>query len=133
MPTTLGSKTATLAVTSDVDGTHSVTLSGTGTTTYTLAPSELGFGNEAKGVASTSMPITLTNTGNVPLPITNIARAGANPAQFTQTNNCGTHVPVSSFCTINVVFTPASRGAKSATLSLNGNAQPSVTLTGNGT
>jgi len=134
-PTTLGSITATLSVSRGRNELQSVTLSGTGTTTYTLSPSQLAFGNEPKGVASASRPLTVTNTGNVPLPITGIARSGPDVGQFTQTNNCNTPVPVGSFCTINVVFTPASRGSKTATLSVNskGYGLQSVTLMGTGT
>jgi hypothetical protein len=133
-PTALGAKTATVNVASNGAGTQYVSLSGTGTTTYTVAPPSLAFGNEQRKVASAPMPITVTNTGNVPLSIRNLPRSGTDPEQFTQTNTCGTPVPVGSTCTINVVFTPASLGSKSATLSvtsIDGGTQP-VALSGTG-
>ena len=114
-------------------GTKSVSLSGTGVVaSYTLAPTPLSFDNRAVG-STTYMDVTLTNTGTIALPITSITRIGSN--QFAQTNTCGTSVPVSSTCTISVLFAPTSAGAKAATLRVTpgaGAAVQNVALTGTG-
>jgi len=67
--------------------------------------------------------------------ISSITITGTNPANFAQTNNCGTSLGAGSFCTINVTFTPSSNGAKSAKVSIADNAPKSpqtVTLSGTG-
>jgi hypothetical protein len=86
--------------------------------TFTVSPSPVPFGNEQTNVASASMPVTVTNTGNVLLPITSIALSGTNSGQFSQTNAC-TSIAVRSSCKINVVFTPTSPGSKTANLNVN--------------
>ena len=98
---------------------------------FTVTPSPVSFGSQQINIASAPQTITLTNTGNVALPITNITLSGL---QFSQTNNCGTTVPVKGTCVINVVFTPTFAGAHTSTLSVNlkGGGTQSVPLSGNG-
>ncbi len=86
--------------------------------TYTTSPSTLAFGSETTGVASTSIPVTVTNTGTVALPITSITVSGANSPLFHETDNCVPSVPAPGTCTINVVFKPTSAGSKTATLNV---------------
>jgi hypothetical protein len=125
-PTSTGSLPAALTV----DG-QSVALSGTGTAaSFTVLPASLAFGNVAMGSASAAQPVTVTNTGTGALPITSIALTGANPTQYSETNNCGTSLTAGSTCTISVVFAPTSTGSLPATLTVNGQ---SVALTGTGT
>jgi hypothetical protein len=136
-PTTTGSKSATVSVnTGEGAGTQSVTLTGTGVVpAYTVSPSSLAFGDEVKGVASASMPITVSNTGAVALPITSIALVGANPGQFSQSNNCGSSIAIGGSCTINAIFSPSATGSLSATVNVNageGAGTQSVALTGTG-
>ena len=54
---------------------------------------------------------------------------------FTQTNNCGTPLPVGGVCSINVVFSPTAEGPRSGSLTVtsNGSGSPhSITLAGTG-
>lgn len=137
-PTSGGSKTASINVNAGGGaGTQTVALTGTGSTTgYTLSPTTLAFGSIAKGTASPPLSVTLTNSGSTALPITSITLAGTNRALFTQTNTCGSSVAGGSTCTIRVVFTPTSAGAKTATLDVNaggGAGTQTVALTGSGT
>jgi hypothetical protein len=90
------------------------------TLSYTVTPGSLAFGSETIHVASSSQPVTVTNTGTAALPITSITISGQNPAQFSQTNNCGSSVGVNTSCTINVVFQPNGKGSMRATLNVNG-------------
>jgi hypothetical protein len=122
-PTVKGPITATLYVDLKGAGTQTVALSGSGTApSYTLAPTSLAFGDQTVDVASAAKPVTVTNTGNVALPVGTIAVSGT---QFSQTNTCGTSVAVGASCKINVVFKPTETGPITATLY--------VDLTGAGT
>jgi Abnormal spindle-like microcephaly-assoc'd, ASPM-SPD-2-Hydin len=103
--------------------------------TYTVSPTSLAFGSETTNVASAPMLITVTNIGNVALPLTSITLAGTNSGQFSQTHTCGTSVAVGATCTISVVFKPKSTGAMTATLNVNaggGAGTQTVALSGTG-
>ncbi len=133
-PTSSGAKATTVNVT--VGGgaaAQSVSVLGTGIVpTYSLSPSTLAFGNQAHGTAGAALPITLTNTGTLALPITTIAATG----MFSETNTCGTSVGAGGTCTINVKFAPTSIGAKVGTVKVTaggGAATITATLSGTGT
>jgi hypothetical protein len=139
-PSALGLRTASIQVGDNAFNTPQIiSLSGTGVTTapiVTLAPGTLSFGNQVVNVASASQIVTLTNTGNAALTITNIKTTGADSSEFTQTSTCGSSVAAGANCTISVTFTPAAAGSRSATLSITDNAPFSpqtVKLSGDGT
>jgi len=95
----------------------------------------VAFGAQTVNTSSAPQLLTVTNTGTVAVPISSISLGGTNPGQFSQTNTCGTSVAVSGSCTISVVFTPTSNGAKSATLNVNagnGAGRQTAALTGTG-
>jgi hypothetical protein len=99
-----------------------------------LSPTSLAFGNQQVGIAS-SLPVTLTNTGNATLSIKKVQITGPNGSDFTQTNNCGTSVAAGGTCTFNVVLTASWTGARSGTLTITDNASPTtqnVALSGTG-
>lgn len=101
----------------------------------TLSPTSLAFGNQTAGVASAPRVVTLTNSGGSILTISGITITGTNPADFSQTNNCGASVNAGGSCSISVVFTPASAASFSASVSIADNASGSpqtVPLTGTG-
>jgi len=135
-PTDKGTVNGTLSVTDDAVGSpQNVALSGTGTAVV-LSPTGINFGNQNVGTSSVPVPITLSNLGTSSLSITQIAIEGADPEDFTQTNNCGTIVPPQSKCTITVTFTPTAKGSRSANVSISDNDPTSpqtVPLSGNGT
>jgi len=139
-PTTPGSDTASVSISDNATGSpQGVTLSGTGTAPpvpiASLTPSSLTF-NATSGTTSASQTATLSNTGNAALAIGSIAIAGANPSDFSQTNNCGTSLASGSSCSITVTFTPASEASFGATLTVTDNAAGSpqtATLSGTGT
>ncbi len=120
-PKALGAKTATLNVNAGGGaGTKSVKLSGTGIAgPYTVFPTTLAFGTVTHGTTSPSQAVTVKNNGSVPLPITSIARSGADAGTFTLTQNCRPSLAAGASCTINVTFAPKGLGAKSAILSVN--------------
>jgi len=119
-PTATGSMTATLEVIGgNGAGTQTVALTGTGVApTYTVSPTSLAFGSQPHGTSSTAQSVTVTNTATVALPITSITLSGTSYKQFSQTNTCGTSVPVGSNCMISVVFKPTATGSMTATLNI---------------
>jgi hypothetical protein len=73
----------------------------------------LRFGGTALG-SSSILPVTLTNVGTTAVTITSIA--GIN--DYTASHNCGSSVPPSGTCTINVTFTPTVSGSRPGTLTI---------------
>jgi hypothetical protein len=89
----------------------------------TVSPTSLAFGGNTTGVASTSRSVTLTNPG-------------ATAWDYSQTNTCGTFVPVGLSCAIEIVFTPTAAGSLPAALDViggPGSGKKTVTLSGTGT
>jgi hypothetical protein len=101
--------------------------------TATRSPTALGFGNVLANVSSTSLPVTLSNSGSGPLAFTNITFTGTNNANFTQTSNCPSILAVGANCVIYVTFTPSSTGIRNVTMNINDAAgTQTVALTGTG-
>ena len=134
-PTATGLKTATVSIDGGAAGTQTVALSGTGVASYTVSPTSIPFGNVRHGTGSSSQSVTVTNTSAAALPIRNIKLSGINPAQFSQTNTCGTSVAAGTACTISVEFKPTKKTSLTATLSINaggGAGTQTVALSGTG-
>jgi len=137
-PGGLNARSAALTIYDDEGlSSQQISLAGTGTIVL-LSPQTLAFGNLSVG-KSVSLPVTLTNTSTTTsLQVTGVAVSGVNAADYTESDNCvkaGTIAPGGS-CTINVTFTPAAKGFRSATLGVtdNGGGSPqNVALTGTGT
>lgn len=136
-PTSAASMTATLSVNAGSGaGTQAVALTGTGAVpTYTVSPSALPFGGEPVKTPSAPQPVTVTNTGELTLPITSITLTGGKANRFSQTNNCEPSVAEGATCTINVIFTPTSAASIAATLNIkagDGAGTQAVALSGTG-
>jgi probable HAF family extracellular repeat protein len=89
-------------------------------TVLTLTPRTLAFGNQAINTSSATKSVTVTNTGAKIVAVTSVTLAGTAADQFASTNNCGKSLAGHASCTIKVTFKPTSKGAKAATLSVNG-------------
>jgi FG-GAP-like repeat/Abnormal spindle-like microcephaly-assoc'd, ASPM-SPD-2-Hydin/FG-GAP repeat len=144
-PTATGLRSATLTLTDDnnaVSGsTQNVSLSGTGTApVVSLSTTTLpAFAAQLVGTKSAVQTITLTNTGSASLVITGIVPTGTDPADFIESNTCGTSLAAGSNCTIDITFAPAASGALTASITItddnnavSGSAQ-TVNLSGTGT
>src|ERR1700723_2296215 len=97
-----------------------------------LAPANPKFPLQLVGTTGSAQTETLTNTGNLPVNISNISAT----AQFTQSNNCPSSLPIGGNCQIQVKFAPQLRGKIAGTLSVSDDAQGSpqtVALSGTGT
>jgi DNA-binding beta-propeller fold protein YncE len=83
----------------------------------TLTPAGgINFGGQPTGGATAAQAFTLTNSSNAPLMNLSFGFVGADPGDFLQTNSCGSSLAANSSCTINITFTPAAAGTRSATL-----------------
>jgi hypothetical protein len=136
-PTATGTRSASVSIVDNAAGSpQTLALSGTGTLpSITLAPASLAFGNQVINITSAAKTITLTNPGSGTLTISSIQSAGANAAEFTQTNTCGATVAAGGSCTISVKFAPVTAGAKAASITVTDNSSGSphsVALTGTG-
>lgn len=139
-PTAVGALSASLTIADDAtaSSTQTVALSGAGTApTYpsvTLSPTSLDFPATAIGNAADAQVVTVQNTGDATLTITNVGIGGLNPEYFFDTHNCSS-VAVGSTCAITVKFKPGKTGAMSAFLSIADNVSGSpqhVPLAGTG-
>ena len=133
-PSTICAKTGALTITDNASNSpQTVALSGVGTV-VTLSPTILKFSNQ---VGTTSAPQTVILTNHSPdhaVPVYGMGITGTNGALFAQTNTCGSSLAAGTSCTINVTFTPKSKGTKTATLNIadgGGDTPQKVTLTGN--
>lgn len=100
----------------------------------TFSPITFAFSGTLIG-QSASIPITLTNSGFATLTINSISIAGANSADFSQTNNCGATLGSGASCVFNITFTPQAVGERAASLNVSDNAAGSphiVVLSGEG-
>jgi YD repeat-containing protein len=132
-PTARGTRTGQLTVVSnDAASPTNIRLAGTGIAPVVqLSGSSLTFANQLVNTTSSVQQFMLTNTGDAPLTVANIAASG----DFAQTNNCGTSVGVGANCTVNVTFTPTLSGTRNGAVSINDNAAGSpqmVSLIGTG-
>jgi len=103
-----------------------------------LAPASLSFAGTTVGQSSAALSTTLTNTGNAALNISAIGVGGANASEFAITGgscSAGGSVAAGANCNVQLVFTPAAAGARSASLNISHNAtggSSSVALGGTG-
>jgi hypothetical protein len=137
-PVAAGSFNAALAITDDAQGlTQFAGLfgSGVGIPLAGLSVNSIAFGNENIGSTSSSMPVTLTNTGTGALTGLALSVTGTNSLDFSQSSNCEDTLAVSASCIVNVTFTPSVVGGETASLRIADNASnspQSVALTGTG-
>lgn len=126
-PGQTGNRTGSISVADSAAGSpQTVSLSGSGTqAAMSLAPSSYSFAGQLSGTASTPEAFTATNTGSGNLLISKIGFSGANPGDFTETDNCAGIVPVNippqGTCAIHVTFNPV--------VTPNGNATRTATMT----
>jgi hypothetical protein len=133
-PTAGGTRSASLTVKYQGLGSPgTVSLTGNGAiVTVTLTPSHLTFPTRLVGGTSSPKTATLTNTGSLPVTISNISTMGP----FIQTNNCPSSLAVGGNCQIQVSFKPTDKGPAKGKLSIADDARGSpqaVALSGTGT
>lgn len=124
-PGASGTRTATLNVNDDgPNSPQTASLTGTGASgaILTFSPGSVNFGNQITGTTSGISAVQVTNTGGGAATFTSVTTTGANSTDFAQSNNCLPSLPAQQSCTVNVTFTPAANGSRSASLTLTDNA-----------
>ncbi len=117
-PTQVGSQSGTLKV-SDATQTQTVPLSGTGLQPPALSvnPAQLSFAAQPVGSASAPSTLTISNTGGAAMANIGFQMTGPAAGSFsTGATTCGSTVAAGSSCTVQVIFTPTTAGASTATL-----------------
>ncbi len=139
MPQAAGERAASLNIADNAAGSpHIVVLSGQAVTpapAVTLVPGSFTFASAMLGTTGASQPFTVSNSGTGTLHISSIAPAGANPGDFTQTNNCGATLVANANCTITVTFKPQAVGTRTANITIvddAGNSPQTIALTATG-
>jgi len=97
----------------------------------TLNPTALTFATQAIATASAPQTITVTNTGNAPLIVSQIATTG----DFNETDTCSAAIAPSLTCIVQIRFLPTATGTRTGILTVYGNVsggQATATLTGTG-
>ncbi|HKT52386.1 MAG TPA: choice-of-anchor D domain-containing protein [Candidatus Angelobacter sp.] len=137
-PTVTGSRTGTLSVNANQNGTSATaSLSGSGLNPAiaTVSPTVVSFGNQAVGSESQAQTVTVTNTGTTALHVNSLVMAGS-PTLFILSSNCvGAPVAPGGSCSIQLVFEPQALGTVSATLAIGSdaaNGPVSVSISGTG-
>ncbi len=138
-PLTAGPKSATLTISHTGDNPAvTVDLSGQGealTAILQTIPSSIDFGQQAVG-SNASNPVTLTNTGNTSLDVTDLAITGPDASEFSFDLVPPFSVDPGTPVLLNVSFAPQTSGLKSATLTIShtgDNPDVTVGLSGEGT
>ncbi len=135
-PTTTGVQKGTITITDSAPGSpQTINLTGS-TSSVTLSTSNLSFGNQAVGVASSPLTVTLTNNGTAALTISSVAVSGAFSESATDNGDC-VKAPLqpTTNCVIAVTFTPVIAGSSIGALTINDTAAGSpqvVLLSGTG-
>jgi hypothetical protein len=95
-----------------------------------VSPTSHDFGSVDGGTTSTAQTFTVSNAGTLGLVINTITFTGTNASEFAiQSDTCsGTTVPQDGTCTLDVVLSPVSGGAISASLSIPSDDPDTATL-----
>ena len=120
-PTRAGSRSGTLVVTTDSNGTAAsagiVALQGNAQASFSivLTPTLVNFGAVAVGTSGPVQNITVSNTGS--------GSGGIGAATVTgdfsiRGNTCGTSLATQTGCTVSLVFTPTGSGARTGSFSI---------------
>lgn len=138
-PAAAGTLTANLQVADNAPGSpQTLVLNGTGIVpapAVTFSPSALSFPSINQGSSSAPQSLTVISSGNAALHVSSVSLAGANPLDFSFTNNCTAPLAPSANCTISLVFNPTAPGQRTADLIVADDAQgspQSVVLSGTG-
>ena len=123
VPTAAGSLSGSIVIRDDAAGSpHVIDLNGTSVgPVVSLAPGSLTFPGQQVGTTSAAQIVTLTNSGNMVLSVSDVQLTG----DFAQTNDCSASLAASSSCAINITFTPTASDTRIGTLTVSDNAASS--------
>ncbi len=141
IPPSTGNFTGTVLVTDDAsDSPQTINLTGVGITVSgpqaSFSTNLIDFGQVAINTSTTPQVLTLTNTGDESLVISDIVLGGENPEHFSGADDCESDtIAPSRSCSGAITFHPTQKGIFTATLNVYDNATGSpqvVSLTGIG-
>lgn len=120
-PTAPGARSAsvTVAHSGSVGAPLVVVAAGSGgTPAIALDATALAFDDQVVATTSTARSIVAHNAGTAPLALGAVALAGSDPVSFAITGDgcSGQSIAIGASCTVSVVFTPTTSGARAATL-----------------
>ena len=129
--------TAHNGVGTDATQPFTLTVSNSGSTTLSVFPATMFFGQTALGVGTPAQVLTVTNTGTSTLNVSGVNVTGTHSSDFVAVNLCTSAVAPNGTCTITVVYTQTlvAPAIESATLQITSNASgspQSVPLMGGG-
>lgn len=132
VPTTVGAHSATTSVTINGQSSGTISMTGTATPGFSIAPTSLTFATTDVGSTSPAIGVVVTNLANQPQ---TISAAGGAPgdANFDGVQNCaGVTLAPGATCAFTYSFTPQTAGLHTATTSvtINGQSSGTITLTG---
>ena len=136
-PTTVGAKSAQIAIASNANGQPSVTVNLTGNGILAPRPivelsvTAIGYGNNIFGGATSSQNVTLRNGGGASLLIQSIFTTG----DFVLANGCPASLASTASCVIGIQFSPLGVGSRTGELVVSTNANDSphrIPLSGTG-
>ncbi len=116
-----------------------LTMSATAVNPVVISPTTMTFAAQFVGVTSAAQTVTVQNRQSVPLTISSINIAGANPGDYNIASNLCPTAPVTlaalTNCTLTITFDPSASGTRKATLSVTDDAlgsPQSIPLSGSG-
>jgi hypothetical protein len=124
VPTAAGDRTAVIDIVDNAGG-RTIALSGLATAPtpkISASPTRVGFSKQGTGTESDPRVVVLRNTGDGPLRIETVTPKGESVADFKQSNTCGDPIEAGDSCEIELVFVPATEGAKAMSLEIRSNA-----------
>lgn len=130
-PTSAGTKSAQVDVVSDAEGSpHIVPINATGAVPLVAADPAVDLGDQLVGSTSSPISVTVSNTGGAALEVFETSLAGGDSASFAIASETCTaaKVPAGGTCEVNLTFSPATTGTKSADLTIVSDAANSPTL-----
>jgi len=84
-------------------------------------------GTPTQGTSTLPQNVVLSNSGNAPLQISNVALSGSNASDFSiSSNNCSGSIAAGSTCTVSIVFSPLAADLRLTTLVFTDNAANSL-------
>ena len=83
-----------------------------------IAPPSVSFPSQILGISSSTQPVLLVSAGTAPVSMAGITLTGTNAADYSATNMCATNLDVNANCEIDLMFTPSTIGASTATLQI---------------
>ena len=136
-PTSAGEKVAVVRIVTSDNSVRTRKVTGTGVQAqYRVSAQALQFGKVGLNQGGKQLKVTITNTGQIALPVTATSLSGQNEKQFEQSNDCPSELAPGRSCASTVVFRPTYQGHHEAVLTVwakGGAPETKVSLSGTGT